>query len=114
MIRNTATAVRVGTNCIGTNHRAVEQLRHFVPVPRGIFARACGTHTRFGYGYRHERPAELTEVPGTVMNVVQSSSQKFFVGSTPKGKSQSEYPGCGPVCTRQNATPKKNKKELVM
>ena len=49
--------------------------KNAVPVPRVFVARAYKADRSSGYGY--ECRAELTEVPGTGMNVLQIS-QKFL------------------------------------
>ena len=51
--------------------------KHAVPVPRVFVALAYTTYRKSGYGY--ESRTELTEVPGTGMNVLQNS-QKCFAG----------------------------------
>ena len=51
-----------------------------IPVPRIFVALAYRTSTSSGYGY--ECDTELPEVPGTGMDVLQTS-QKFFVGQYP-------------------------------
>ena len=51
--------------------------KNVVPVPRVLVARAYRAYRSSGYGY--ECRTELTEVPGTGMNVLQNL-QKFVVG----------------------------------
>ena len=51
--------------------------KNVVPVPRVFVARAYRAYRSSGYG--HACRTELTEVPGTGMNVLQNL-QKLFVG----------------------------------
>ena len=44
--------------------------KNYVPVPRELWHGAYGTHRSSKYGY--ECPTELTEFPGTGMNVLQN------------------------------------------
>ena len=58
-------------------HRSHIRYKNDTPVTRVLVALAHRTSRSSGYGY--ECRAELPEVPGTGMNVLQNS-QKFFVG----------------------------------
>ena len=54
--------------------------KNAVPVPLVYVALAYRAYGSSGYGY--ESRTELTEIPGTGMNVLQNL-QKFFVGYYP-------------------------------
>ena len=62
---------------VGRAYRTHIRSKIDIPVPRVFMALAYRTSRSSGYGY--ECPTELTEVPGTGMNVLQIS-QKFFAG----------------------------------
>ena len=56
--------------------------KNAVPVPRVFVARAYRSYNSSGYGYEIQCRTELTEVPGTGMDVLQNL-RNFFVGSYP-------------------------------